>query len=245
MTMTTTNDKVKNYQGNNSFILKMKDVLKKWGQLTPKQAEAAEKALNSKPAVKVEEMPENLQEIAKYQGTNSFALDIQRKLLTFGTLSTAQIDAATKQIQKEKDKENTRKFNIPTIGETIKVGRRIGQQMKETYGLKFNPILLDITKVLAVSPKAVKFSGKLTIKRGTVCTCCMKTLTDEFSMLTGLGKICASHLGVPYITDASQAESFRVEYMKRVDEIGEMEFWVPKSQIKVWEGKTEIILKML
>jgi hypothetical protein len=65
----------------------------------------------------------------------------------------------------------------------------------------------------------------------------MKTLTDEFSMLTGLGKICASHVGVPYITDASQAEKFREEYMKRVEEIGEMQFWIPRSQVKTWEGR--------
>ena len=31
----------------------------------------------------------------------------------------------------------------------------------------------------------------------------------------------------------------------RVDEIGEMEFWIPKSKIIKWEGKTEIILKMI
>ena len=34
-------------------------------------------------------------------------------------------------------------------------------------------------------------------------------------------------------------------YLRRVEEIGEMEFWVPKSQVKKWEGKTEIILKMI
>jgi hypothetical protein len=245
MTNTTTIDKVRNYQGDNSFVLKMKDALSKWGNLTPKQAEAAEKALISKPKVNMEQLPEEMKTISEYQGESKFVLDIKNKLMTYGTLTAKQVEAANKQIQKEKDKENTVRLNIPTVGETIKVGRSIGQKMKEQYGLKFNPILLDITKVLAVSPKAVKFSGKLTIKRGDVCTCCMKTLTDEFSMLTGMGKICASHVGVPYITDRSQAEKFRFEYMKRVDEIGEMEFWVPKSKIVKWEGKTEIILKMI
>jgi nucleoside-triphosphatase THEP1 len=70
----------------------------------------------------------------------------------------------------------------------------------------------------------------------------MKTLTDEFSMLTGMGKICAKHVGVEYITDKSQAQRFREEYLKRVDEIGEMEFWVPKSQIKKWDGVTASIV---
>jgi hypothetical protein len=51
-----------------------------------------------------------------------------------------------------------------------------------------------------------------------------------------MGKICAGHMKVEYITDASQAESFRERYLKRIDEIGEMEVWAPKTSIKKWEG---------
>ncbi len=244
-TTVTTTSKIKNYQGANSFVLKMKDALSKYGRLTEKQLVAAEKALMTKSEVKVDELPEDMKRIANYVGENSFVLDIKKKLLSYGTLTFPQTSAAVNQIQKEEDKSNTRKMNIPTIGETIKVGRSIGQKMKEQYGLKFNPILLDITKVLAVSPKAVKFAGKMTVKRGDVCVCCAKTLTDEFSMLTKMGKTCAKHMGVEYITDLSQAERFRNEYLAKVEEIGEMEFWVPKSRIIKWDGKTEVILKMI
>ena len=244
-TTVTTTSKIKNYQGANSFVLKMKDALSKYGRLTEKQLAAAEKALMTKSEVNVDELPEDMKRIANYVGENSFVLDIKKKLLSYGTLTFPQTSAAVNQIQKEEDKSNTRKMNIPTIGETIKVGRSIGQKMKEQYGLKFNPILLDITKVLAVSPKAVKFAGKMTVKRGDVCVCCAKTLTDEFSMLTKMGKTCAKHMGVEYITDSSQAERFREDYLKKVEEIGILEFWVPKSKIVKWEGKTEIILKMI
>lgn len=244
MTITiTTVEKVRNYQGNNSFVIKMKDVLRKYKGLTPKQAEAVEKCLNSE--VKVmdkENLPEDIKRIVEYKGENPFVKDIASKFTKYGTLTEKQKFAALKQIQKEEDKEKTVRMNWPTPGETIKVGRKIGQQLKETYGLKFNPILLDIVKVLSVSPKAVKFAGKMTIKRGDVCNCCMKTLTDEFSMLTGMGKICAGHVGVEYITDKTQAERFRNEYLKRVEEIGVMEFWVPKSQIKKWEGFTSMMV---
>jgi hypothetical protein len=61
-------------------------------------------------------------------------------------------------------------------------------------------------------------------------------------MLTGMGKICAGHVGVEYITDKSQAQRFREEYLKRVDEIGELEFWIPKTQIKKWDGVTSSIV---
>lgn len=235
-----TQDKVRNYQGQNRFILSMKEALKKWGGLTVKQLEAAEKALNNNSqTIDMDKVPATIKRILNYKGENSFVLDVAGKFKTYGTLTTKQIEAATNQIQKEEDKERTVRMNWPTVGETIKLGRFIGQQLKETYGLEFNPILIDITRLKAVSPKAVLFIGKLTIKRGKVCTSCMKTLTDEFSMLTGMGKICAGHLRIEYITDKSQAERFRQDYLKRVEEIGEMEFWVPKSQIKKWDGDTK------
>ena len=236
---------VKNYNGHNTFILKMKDTLKKYNSLTSNQRVAVEKILKNVSEAKKVELTEDQKRIMSYEGQNSFVNEIKSKLKEFGKISEKQESAALAQIQKEADKEATVHMNIPAIGDTIKVGLKVGMTLKEQYELKFNPILLDITKVLAISPKAVKFSGKLTIKRGSVCTCCMKTLTDEFSMLTGLGKICAKHVGVPYITDASQAKQFREEYMKRVEEIGEMIFWVPKSQIKTWEGNADILLKMI
>ncbi len=242
MTTTTTisvQDKVRNYQGQNRFILNMKDALNKWGGLTPKQREAAEKALNSE--VKVidkENLPENIKRIVEYKGDNTFVKDIASKFEKYGTLTSKQISAAVTQIQKEEDKDNTIRMNWGTPGETIVVGRKIGQQLKEKYGLEFNPTLIDITALRAVSPKAVLFEGKMTVKRGKVCMCCNKTLTDEFSMLTNMGKTCAGHMKVEYITDASQAEAFRERYLKRVEEIGVMQFWVPKSQIKKWDGKT-------
>lgn len=241
---TDTLTQVKNYNGNNSFVLKMKDAVKKYGSLTQNQKNAVEKILTNVNEAKSVEMTDDMKKIASYTGTNSFVNELKDKLNKFGRLSDKQVSAGLKQIDSEENKPVIRKMNIPAVGDTIKIGRKIGQQLKEQNGLKFNPVLLDITKVLAFSAKAVKFSAKLTIKRGSVCTCCMKTLTDEFSMLTGLGKICAGHLGVPYITDASQAEKFREEYMKRVEEIGEMEFWVPKSQIKTWEGKFDGLMEV-
>lgn len=237
--------RVQNYQGANTFIMKMKETLKKYNSLTPKQLDAVEKIFNSEVKVDVENLPEDLKKIAKYEGENTFVKDMAKKLLTYGTLTHKQVSAALTSIQKEEDKKRTLKVKIPVVGDTIKVGRTVGQGLKEQYGLQFNPILLDVTKILSVSPKAVKFSGKMTVKRGDVCVCCGKTLTDEFSMLTKMGKQCAGHMKIPYITDASQAEQFREAYLKRVEEIGEMQFWVPKAQIKKWEGKGETFLKMI
>ena len=244
-TTTTTVSRVRNYEGSNQFLLNLKSALQRWGSLTPKQMESAEKALKGVQKINVETMSDDLKQIMNYNGPSEFVNDIKSKFTRYGTLSDKQISASLKQIQKEVDKVNTLKLRIPTPGETVTVGRKIGQQMKEAYGLEFNPMIIDITKLLGVSPKAIKFSGKLTTGRGKVCRCCAKTLTDEFSMLTGVGKLCAKHMRIPYITDKSQADRFLNDYLKRVEEIGEMEFWVPKSQVKKWEGKTEIVLKMI
>lgn len=236
---------VQNYQGSNSFVLKMKDVISKYGKLTLGQATTVEKILNAPVEAKKVELTEDMKKIQAYGGENSFVKEIKSKLEKYGKLSDKQVSAAINQIQKEESKAQIKKMNIPAEGDTIQVGRKIGQQMKETYGLQFNPTILDITKVLGISPKAVKFAGKMTVKRAKVCVCCAKTLTDEFSMLTTMGKTCAKHMGVEYIKDKSQADRFREDYLKRVEEIGVMEFWVPKSQLKNWEGDTNFLLEIL
>jgi hypothetical protein len=237
--------KVRNYQGNNSFVNKMKDVVNRYGSLTIKQAEAVEKCLKATTKVEVKELPEDIKRIVDYKGENNFVKEIMSKFQKYGTLTEKQVSAAINQIQKEEDKERTIRMNWPTPNETIIVGRKIGQQLKDNYGLEFNPTLLDITKLLSVSPKAVKFAGKMTVNRAKVCLCCGRTLTDEFSMLTNVGKTCAKHMKIDYITDRTQADEFRERYLKRVEEIGEMIFWVPKNQIVKWDGMTESIIKTI
>ena len=245
MTTTTTTQKVQNYKGQNSFILKMKDTVSKYGSLTIGQKSAVEKILTAPVEAKQVELTEDMKRIQSYVGENSFVKEIQSKLEKYGKLSDKQVSASINQIQKEEDKERTIKMNWPTPGETLIIGRKIGQELKETYGLEFNPTLIDITRLLSISPKAVKFAGKMTIKRGKICTSCMRDLTDEFSMLTGMGKTCAKHMKVEYIKDASEATRFREDYLKRVEEIGVMEFTIPKSQIKKWEGMTEAIVRTM
>jgi hypothetical protein len=190
------------------------------------------------------EITTTVQKVQDYTGPSTFIQKMKEVILKKGSLTPKQEEVVFNILNKEAS-EKTISMNWPTTGETIIIGRKIGQQLKETYELEFNPTLLDITRLLGVSPKAVKFAGKMTIKRGKICTSCMKDLTDEFSMLTGMGKICARHLKVPYIKDASETTRFREDYLKRVDEIGEMEFWVPKNQIKKWNGATQSVVKMI
>jgi hypothetical protein len=235
---------VQNYNGTNSFINKMKQVITQYGRLTQNQRIAVEKIFSNISEVKSVELTGDLKTISEYKGQNAFVNEIKSKLESFGKLTEKQVSAAMNQITKENNKTVVRKVNVPAPGNTIKVGRAVGERLKETHNLQFNPILLDITKVLEFTSKAVKFSGKLTSKSGSICKCCGRTLTDDFSKITGVGKTCASHMGITYITDKSQVERFNQDYMKQVEAIGEMEFWVPISQIKVWDGQANVLLKM-
>jgi hypothetical protein len=184
-------------------------------------------------------------QIRNYKGTNSFVKDIQSKLGKYGKLTDKQVSAVLAQINRENAKTQVRKVNITLDDEAILVGRNVGQSLKEAYGLEFNPMVLDITKVTAISPKAIKFVGKMTSKKGNICMCCGRTLTDEFSMITKMGKTCASHMKVEYIKNLSEVERFRNDYLKRIEEIGNFEFWVPKKQIQQWDGVGEELLNIL
>ena len=244
--MTTTNKlnaKVRNYQGQNPFVLKMKDVINKWGHLTINQANAVEKALNDTVKVDPNNLPDHLKSIAKYEGNNTFVLEIKSKFEKYGTLTDAQVNAANKQITKEIEMSQRMDLNIDVIGETIIVGRNTGEKLKSQKGLNFNPMLLDITEVVTLTPKAIRFKGKLTTKNCGICKSCGRTLTDDFSRLTGYGKTCAKHLGVSYIKDKSEVERFNQDVLAKVEEIGEMDFWVPRRQIKVWNGDSAILMK--
>lgn len=241
----STTTQVQNYQGSNSFILKMKEAISKYGSLTAKQAAAVEKILNAPVEAKQVELTEDMKTIQGYEGVNSFVKDIQSKLEKYGKLTDKQVSAALAQINKEIAKTQVRTVNIPLDDEAIMVGRKVGQGLKEAYGLQFNPMVLDITKVTSISPKAIKFVGKMTSKKGNICMCCGRELTDEFSMITKMGKTCAKHMNVEYIKDLSEVERFRNDYLKRIDEIGEFEFWVPKKQIREWRGIGEELLNIL
>jgi hypothetical protein len=51
-------------------------------------------------------------------------------------------------------------------------------------------------------------------------------------------------LGVEYIKDKNDLERFRQDLENKIDEIGEFEFWVSRSKLLVWDGKTKFFLKV-
>jgi len=245
---TNTTTQVMSYNGSNNFILNLRQGLQKYGRLTPKQLEIATRILNEeskKSEIKVEELSDELQMIMKYEGSNEFVLDIKNKFVMYRNLTERQISTAVKSIKREKNPSKV--LDIKLNNESVQLKRGIALKIKKEYGLEFMPILVDLVKTTMISQKAVKVVAKLTKENGDVCRCCGATLTDDKSMITGLGPICSKNLGVPYIKDQEDLNRFKMDLNKRIDEIGEFEFWLPKNQIKeyVGRGRMEFITKHL
>ena len=146
-------------------------------------------------------------------------------------------------IEREKNKSSQKKVNIKLIGDTIKLRRGIATRIKKNYQMKFHPILVDVTQITGISDKALKLKAKLTKENGGICRCCGKTLTDEVSIITGIGPICSKMVGVEQPKRKDAIVEYVAELNKKIDEIGEFEFWIPKKSIVQWNGPAEVVLK--
>lgn len=229
----TTEQKVRNYQGNNKFLNNLKESLTRYPSLTKRQCDIAEKAFRTierNGEIVIENLSEDLQLIMNYNGSDEMVLDIKETYSQWRSLTERQIMAAVKRIKKEKNP--TIELRIDLKNESIKLKRGVALKLKQEYGLEFMPILVDLVGTTHMSTKAVKVRAKLTKENGDVCRCCGAELTDEFSILTGMGPICSKNLRLKYIKDKSEVARFHEELALRIEEIGEFEFWLPKSQIR-------------
>jgi len=249
MTVTGINieEKVRNYEGNNDFIKGLKPGLMKYGRLTPKQFAVAEKLIiqeERQTEINVEELPTNLRAIVEYKGESKFVLDLQEKYKKYRRLTEKQVQAGYKAVDREFQKNSQKEVNIKLVGNTIKLGRNIARDIKEENNLEFHPILVDVTEIVTMSNRAMKLKAKLTKENGGICRCCGKTLTDYMSQVTGIGPVCAKYVGVEHPKTKNDVEQFKADMSKKIDEIGEFEFWIPKRQIVQWNGSASLIMKV-
>jgi CRISPR/Cas system CSM-associated protein Csm2 small subunit len=249
MTVTGINieEKVRNYEGNNDFIKGLKPGLMKYGRLTPKQFAVAEKLIiqeERQTEINVEELPTNLRAIVEYKGESKFVLDLQEKYKKYRRLTEKQVQAGYKAVDREIQKNSQKEVNIKLVGNTIKLGRNIARDIKEENNLEFHPILVDVTEIVTMSNRAMKLKAKLTKENGGICRCCGKTLTDYMSQVTGIGPVCAKYVGVEHPKTKNDVEQFKSDMSKKIDEIGEFEFWIPKRQIVQWNGSASLIMKV-
>ena len=189
-----------------------------------------------------------IEEVQNYNGTNNFMNSLKRGLKKYGTLTENQTTAAIRAIEGARRHEQAQqRLNITLVGDTIKIGRKIALGIKEEYGLQFHPILIDVTAVTGMTDRALRVRGKLTKENGGICRCCAKTLTDDVSKLTGIGPVCSKYVGVAHprsVYDTVAIENYKEDMSRKIDEIGEFEFWIPKKSIVKWDGMGGVMVKM-
>ena len=120
----------------------------------------------------------------------------------------------------------------------IKISRFIAKRVAEENDLEFKPFLLTITKVLKETNKAYQVVGKMNTSDVSSCRCCGKDLTDWRSQATGVGPVCSKTLGIPYVKKEEDVVVYKKLLKLKIDKIGDLTFWLAKSQIK--EGKSEL-----
>ena len=123
-------------------------------------------------------------------------------------------------------------IRVPLQNESVKLKRKVAIQIREGLGLKFHPILVDLISTTHMTTDAVRVRAKLTEQNGKCCRLCNKTLKTDLAMMAGIGSTCSVYLGSKYPVSFEEMESFRNEINKKVQDLGEFEFWLPKSQIK-------------
>lgn len=187
---------------------------------------------------------EVIEKVKNYEGDNKFMNSLKRGYLKYGSLTENQMSAAVRTIEGiRRHKQSQKRIDVNLVGDTIKIGRKIALSIKKEYGLDFHPVLIDVTSVTGITDRAIRLKGKLTKQNGGICCCCGKTLTDEMSQITGIGPICAKYVGVPHPKSKDEVEKFMGDMQKKIDDIGEFEFWIPKRAIVKWEGKGGVMLK--
>jgi len=180
-----------------------------------------------------------LTKVRDYKGDNGFIISLKGGLTKYGSLTPKQLSAADNFFSKvntpKKMEDNTQPKEVNV---NIKISKFIAKRIAEDNDLEFKPFLLTITKVLRETAKAYQVVGKMNTSDVSSCRCCGKDLTDWRSQATGVGPVCSKSLGIPYVKKEEDVVVYKKLLKIKIDKIGDLTFWLAKSQIK--EGKEEL-----
>ena len=115
----------------------------------------------------------------------------------------------------------------------LEMSKWYANKFKEQHNTKFAFRNMKILNVYKETEKAYLVDAEFFGGIATSCGCCGKSLSNDISIATGIGPICASKLGFPRIDDINQAHIIVEEMHKMSKECGIFkQVWIPKSQIK-------------
>ena len=181
---------------------------------------------------------EIISKVSNYNGNNNFILSLQGGLKKYGGLTGKQLSAAGNFFQKETSPKEVETPQPKDVNVNIKITKFIAKRIAEENDLEFKPFLMTITKVLRETQKAYQVVGKMNTSDVSSCRCCGRDLTDWRSQATGVGPVCSKALGIPYVKKEEDVVVYKKLLKLKIDKIGDLTFWLAKSQIV--EGKEEL-----
>ena len=180
-----------------------------------------------------------LTKVRDYKGDNGFIISLKGGLTKYGSLTPKQLSSAGNFFSKVNTPKKMEDTTQPKeVNVNIKISKFIAKRIAEDNDLEFKPFLLTITKVLRETAKAYQVVGKMNTSDVSSCRCCGKDLTDWRSQATGVGPVCSKSLGIPYVKKEEDVVVYKKLLKIKIDKIGDLTFWLAKSQIK--EGKEEL-----
>lgn len=183
--------------------------------------------------------------VKNYDGNNYFINSLKLGLSKYGKLTPKQLIAADNFFSKletpkvevsnqpingniviSKPENKERLVNV-----NIKVTKFVAKNIAEKNKLDFRPFLITVSKVVSETSKSYQLVGRMTTSDVTSCRCCGLDLTDWRSQATGVGPVCSKNLGIPYVKNKEDIEVFKKMLQLKINQIGDLTFWVAKSQI--------------
>jgi hypothetical protein len=185
--------------------------------------------------------------LRNYSGTNQFMLSLKMSLIKWGKLTQKQLPYAIKFFQEQQQSADNTAVNSTSVQKTFpsyKLKNSVLITLRGQFFVKDlceNKLMLGdvisyawvVSEVTGITEKAIRVKAKIADSKHNLnfCRACCRSLTDKFSIATGMGKICSEKYGVPYIKDMSQVGEYKLALDNKIASIGEKEFWLPKSKV--------------
>lgn len=193
-------------------------------------------------------------ELKAYKGTFSWMLDVQKQYEKFGHLSQKQWDGVARTLNKNKPAKLASTWtNGVHVKINIMLRRGVAMKLKKDLNLPYGPFALTVTKINNAfkSRYSTKFTVSARINGDTAvnaCRICGRTLTDNKSIVSGIGPTCAKKLGALYITYQTDIKKFMAEFKAECDKVGEFSVDLWENNIKegadlMMKAYTDILAK--
>lgn len=211
---------LKQYTGNFSFYVSLKEQFQRNGDLSERQIESIYKAIErdsgSKPPMPVPF------EVAR-------AFDAWFKVF-IGSEAYAEINHpvvdAFRAALAEKIKP-AREFSIKP-GEVIRINKFLAKKIGHESGLNKAHFVMDVIEVKDETPKAYLLKVKMSAQRSGHCCICGLKLDNPESITNGIGPVCGDGYQLNWKSDRDVLTQLSEKLM--VAQI--VETWLPKSAIK-------------